>query len=200
MIFLYILLGILALLVLLSLAPIKICVLADEQFSLKIEFLFWKQRLLPQQQSEKSQNETAENKSKKLIGKGGVFSNIGELFNLLKILFSKVLWIVKKIKIHKLKSVVTIATEDAAKTGVEYGAACSLIYPALGFLGSMTDISAAEVEVKADFDSNEMQLFLNCEISLKLLFALIAAVSALWQYIKIRYKNNDVLIQNERKK
>ena len=199
MIFLYIFIGLIALLLLASFIPIRIYFSMEYDLSLKIRFLFLNLRILPSETNQEDSNEETKKGSKKIIGKGGLFDSINELFKLLKILFSKVLWIIKKTKIHKLKGIITVATEDAAKTGLEYGAICSLVYPALGFLGTLTDISPAEVEVKADFDSSDASISLDAECSLKLGFAVVAAFSVFWQYFKIKFANNEDKIQKERK-
>ena len=186
MIALYIIGGIVLLLAVLLASPVKVYFTYDKSVGLNVGFLFWKIKLLPSDSSaaaKKSDDETA--------AKKGAFASASEIVQLGRVLLGKVKWIIKRLRIKKMDCTIVVATEDAATTGIEYGAVCSLVYPVLGFIGSQTDISCANVNVVSDFDSKEFDITANIEISLALFYALWAAVSALVQFVKIKIKTND---------
>ena len=201
MIALYIIGGILLLLVIVALIPVKVFFTTDDGKHLLIRVLCFKWGILPIEEKKPSEKAKAKAEShpKKLIGKNGTFNNIGELLALIKVLLRKVFWIAKKIRINKMEALITIGEADAAETAIQYGKACALVYPAFGMLGSFTDISNAKVEVISDFDSGESDLSFEAEISARVFYVFIAAVSVLWQLVKIKLSamgsNN-----NERKK
>ncbi len=186
MIVLYIILGLLAVIGLLLTVPIRVFGSVKDNVNLSVKFLFWNINILPSKKSKEAEPAKQSENAKKIIGKNGAFSTIKELFSVAKMLFGRVVWILRKVRIDRLEALITVADDDAAKTGIEYGATCSLVYPAVGFLGTFTDISHTNVSVVADFDSAESKIELDGEISLRLVWAVMAAVSALWQYIKIK--------------
>ncbi len=201
MIFLYILLAVAVLIGAVMLIPIRVYVSFDNDIKLSLKILFRRICILPRKEKNVAEKaDRGEAKKQKIIGKGGVFDSLSQLFCIIKMLFGKVVWVLSKIKIHKLDARIVVAKPDAADTGIEYGAVCSLIYPALGFLGSRTDISKANVNVVADFDSGEGSITAETEISLRTFYAVCAAISALWQYIKIKSANNTLVNNTERKK
>ena len=189
MIALYIIGGILLLLAVVAFLPVKVFFTTEDGKRLTVRFLFFKWGILPiekKKSGKKSSDKKPKSEGKRIVGKNGAFKDFGELFAVAKVLFKKVFWIAKKIRIHHLEALVVVAEGDAAETAIQYGKVCAYVYPAFGMLGSFTDISNAKVEVRSDFDSDDSSFYFEAEIGVRLFFAVVAAASVLWQFVKIK--------------
>lgn len=169
--------------------PVKVFFTTEGGKCLTVRFLFFKWGILPIEKKKsvkKSSNKKPKSEGKRIVGKNGAFKDFGELFAIAKVLFKKAFWIARKIRIHHLEALVVVAEGDAAETAIQYGKVCAYVYPAFGMLGSFTDISNAKVEVRSDFDSDDSSFYFEAEIGVRLFFAVVAAASVLWQFVKIK--------------
>ena len=137
MVFLYILLGIIALIILLLSVKVRVDAEYIDDFRVKLRWLFLSFDLYPMKKKEKKPKEekpAAEEPSQEETGpteKKRVKKHL--------ILDELYLW------------AVISHNHDAAQTAIEYGQACQQIFPAMGFICSNLKVKKYDVEVEPDF-------------------------------------------------
>ena len=194
MIFLLIFGGVLILLAAALLLPVNFMLDVGDGIELTVKYAFIKRRFTSGsiKKDEKKTEDDVDRSVKKSIKTKGIQSTVSDAIFIIKKGVKKISWLIGKIVINRLFCRVTVATDDAAQTGVTYGAVCSLVYPVLGTLGVMTDISNCDVAVLADFDLNaESSIKIEGDFSIKLFFILSALISIFFGYIKKKMSNNN---------
>lgn len=79
---------------------------------------------------------------------------------------------------------ITVASDNAANTAVEYGAVCSTVYPAVSAVCSLMKVRINHVNVYSDFERKEPEFYFSASVRLRVIFAL----QALWGIFK-EYQN-----------
>ncbi len=204
MILLYILLGVLALLALILLSSASAEVKVADDFTTTVKFWFLK-LTFPSKKPKKGKNkpkteadvkeEKAKEKKpgfiKKMIDEKGVTSAIGELFAVLKSILTEFGRLTKHIRIKRFKLFVNVATEDPALTAVEYGAVCTVVFPAVRFVEDNTKLNRkkTEVFVNSDFISGQSKIEIDAKVKIRVIFLLCFAIKALIQLVKLKLNN-----------
>lgn len=111
---------------------------------------------------------------------------IFELLSLIKELCVKCSKLLKHVNVKRLEFNLKIASDDAAKTAILYGNACSIVYSIVALLKSACDFDHKKIMVSADFSSEQISLKLLCQIKIKLIYVITFAVSVLYSLIKIK--------------
>lgn len=78
----------------------------------------------------------------------------------------------KKIRVSDLYIDYVVATDDAAKTAIKYGAVCAALYPAIEWLTTYFTVHARQVNVEADFSEEADDIFAYCRVKLRVSTAL----------------------------
>lgn len=164
MLWLYILLGIILLLVLVMLLPVKIYARYNDDFICTLFVGFVKipiypskpkkEKKKPKNSDEKSKKEKKEPKKKKtnLIKEKGI-AWLLELIKKVANLASSVLKdFFGHILIKKLLLSIEIAGSDAADTAVKYGQCCAVVYPAISAITRAVNCPKYGVDIMPDFD------------------------------------------------
>ena len=97
-----------------------------------------------------------ENIFKKLYKLKGLKYTIEIIGDSLKIVFSKLSWLVRRLKIRNFKLALSVVGGDAADTAIKYGAVCAAVYPIFGFIDSKLDFKAKSIDVYADFEGKNI--------------------------------------------
>ena len=124
---------------------------------------------------------------KKLISERGFGGAIKYCFDLLGLFLKNLQWIVKHFKFRKLKLDITVATDNAANTAIEYGGVCSAVYPIIAFLESNADFKSKHINVTADFDSSEPHFSAYVLITAPIIWFLVA----LFEVYKLDYNDKE---------
>ena len=150
------------------------------------------------QAKEKSQDNAPkkENFFKKTYKQKGLLAAIRYFSEIFILLLKKLCWVIKHFKFRKVYLELSVAAPDAADTALNYGRVCSAVYPVLSFLQSNADFKAKNININADFDKTESKLELSFSVTTKLFFWVVAAMSALFEYLKLQHKESE---NNERK-
>ena len=130
----------------------------------------------------------------KLKQKFGFTEAIKILFSFAKLVFTHIKKYLRHIKINKVILNLSVAGSDAAQTAIEYGMVCSAVYPVLSLVSSVADIKYKQINVSADFNSDNSKFDFKLNLELSLLFLLIIAFKAFEDY-----KNFTEEYFNERK-
>lgn len=126
------------------------------------------------------------NAFQKLKEQKGLNGAIKYLCELLQIIIKKTVWLLKKIKFTKLCLDIIVATDNAAKTGIEYGVICTAVYPLLSFLSSAANIKYKKVNINADFDKTSTEIDFSFCASSSLLIIALAVIYAFKEYKNIQ--------------
>ncbi len=144
----------------------------------------------------KEQSGKEDNFFKKTYKQKGFFGAVKYFSKLLMMLLKKLWFVVKRLKFTRFKLDITVATHDAANTAIEYGGICSAIYPTLAFLYTNAKFKSKEVNISADFDKTESEVSASISVTTRLIFFLIVALSALFEFLKLQRKERE---KHERK-
>lgn len=127
-----------------------------------------KQDKQPEEKKEKKENFfTSTAKSE---GVGAIIEILSKIIEIVKDFSSSTL---KHLKVKKLKLDVISAGEDAADAALNFGYACSVIYPALGALsGLIRFLKIPDVNITVDYDKKETSSSLMIQFKMRLFFLL----------------------------
>lgn len=121
--------------------------------------------------SKKPQKEKKENffiSTVKSQGLSAVIEILEKILQILKDFSSSTL---KHFKIKKLNLNVTMTGEDAADAALNFGYACSVLYPALGALsGLIRFLNIPNVNITVDYDKKETSASLMLQFKMRLIF------------------------------
>lgn len=204
-VFLIVLAVVLLLLVSVCFLPVTLSIAFRNGFFLKIRFsgikLF---EIEPEKDEEKNPKKNvvsdkgAENATvtagkeifAKLKKKYGLLGAIKKLLGFCGAVIAHIKKLLRHIKINKVRLNLTVATDNAAITAIEYGAVCSVVYPLLSFLDSCADVAFKQINVSSDFDSKESQLEFSLNVRLRVFYLLLAALGAFTEYKKFVEEEN----------
>lgn len=210
MIFLLILGIISALILLLLFLPVKVFIGFKEAFEVKIKLFGIKVfEIEPESQektdealdkmSDKNAKKDTEKKAKKIFSglkeRLGFTGAVKEVFKLLFDCLTHIKFLLRHIKINKIKLNISVASDDAAKTAIEYGSVCSAVYPVLALLDTVPNIGFKEINIRSDFEGSECDFSFSLQIGIQIFYVLISAFKIYKEYRKFVIRNED----NERK-
>ncbi len=162
MIFLYIFLGLLLLIFLLSLIPVGVDARYRTKLYCRVKIGFLKILVIPnkklkkkktkkQKEERKLQQKEKEFSLKKLFSQNGVSGIINILKKMASVAAGALKDVFSHIIIRELVVDITVAGDDAADTAMNYGYACSAVYPAVSILTGVTKCRGFKVMVSPDF-------------------------------------------------
>ncbi|MEE1282816.1 MAG: DUF2953 domain-containing protein [Acutalibacteraceae bacterium] len=190
---LVIILSILAVIVLLMFFSVNLYIdYKENKTTIWIRYLFFKIPIYPRkkkkakkQKSDKKTEKKAKkpSKDKSKEKKDGFFSStlksqglsavIEILEKIIKILKDFSSSTLKHLKIKNLKLDVISAGEDAADAAINFGYACSVVYPILGVLSALINfLNVPDVNITVDYDKKETLASLFLQFKIKLFFLL----------------------------
>ena len=209
MISVYIIVGILLLLLLLLLIPISADMGYRDKFEISVRYggikVFDstrpKKQKPPAPKKEVKAPETIRKPLKKesfidkIFRERGKIEGIKFCFSLIKAAFSRIIWLIKKIKFKRLILNISVASSEAANTAITYGALCGTVYPIINLIDQNSCIGVKKVNIYTNFDklSPEIETLISAES--RLIYAVISAISLLFAYLRLK-KESD---KNERK-
>jgi len=188
---------ILLLFAILLVCPVTIRAAFETQLSAKVRYLFISYTIVPQKEKDskkakkKAEGQKAEkkedNKSKikgilKQKGLGGFLSLVKEFTGIATESAKRLL---KHLVISNISTEIIVATEDAAQTALNYGYVCAVIYPTFSVIIGNCKCKKYNIRVVPDFDKSESEVAFSVKASVKLFFIISAALSALFNFLKI---------------
>lgn len=182
MLWLYILLGILLVLFLLLLMPVKLKATYNEDFRCVLKIGFVKFSLYPPKPKKKKkkklkkadeEQKSEETKKESFIKEKG----ISWLFDLIKKIADLAVGALKDffrhIIVKKLLLSISIAGSDAADTAVKYGYCCSAVYPAFGIIVGAVKCKKYGVDISPNFEEKaKSAVNMELEARIKILWLL----------------------------
>lgn len=195
-----IILGILLLFLALLFFPLKLFVSFDEDLNAKITYFGFKinTEKTPNKSSvEKKQQPKRDNLFKRLYKENSFKEFIDILVTLIKTVFDQLKFIIKHLKVYDLDLRIFVATDDAAKTAIEYGVVSTAVYNALQLVSNITNLKLKKVDLFSDFESKKSKLKFSVKIKISPIFLIISAIVILKYFTKLSNEKGSVI--NERK-
>ena len=140
-------------------------------------------------EAEKADSGEKQNLFTALKAKLGFTGAVKEILYTVKSALVKIKKQLKKITVKRLTVDISIASDNAAKTAVEYGAVCAAVYPLLSFLESTADIGIKQINVSSDFNSQKPHFSFSAVVRLRIIYLIIAAFAAFCEYNKFKTRN-----------
>ncbi len=197
---LYILLGVLAFLALALILPVTVWLELEQSLSLSVRLLGFtvynyekrpKKRKKSAKKAQKSvqktpQKEENPNFFKKMYKEKGLGATVNFVTSIVRGALKGAAFFVRKLKFRNFVLELTVASDDAAKTAVEYGAVNAGCYTALGALSSVSDFKIKKVDISADFNSITPRLYLAFDVKTNAFIAITAALKGCFKYRKLK--------------
>ncbi len=143
----------------------------------------------PETENKKADSGEKQNLFTALKAKLGFTGAVKEILYTAKSALVKIKKQLKKITVKRLTVDISIASDNAAKTAVEYGAVCAAVYPLLSFLESTADIGIKQINVSSDFNSQKPHFSFSAVVRLRIIYLIIAAFAAFCEYNKFKTRN-----------
>lgn len=211
MIALYIILGILLLLFLISLIRVQVFAQYAETLTLSVKVLFFKIQLLPAKEEKekkpkkekpkkkkpeqkKPEEDKKEKKKKpsflsKLKDKKGITGLLSLFTSIAKIAMGMLKNIFSHIVIKKLDVGIALSGEESADVAVNYGRVCSVLYPAVNVITAATVCENYNVVVEPVFNPDQpTEVYADVHAYLRIIFVLAAAIKAAVKILIVRIK------------
>lgn len=182
MLWLYILLGILLVIFLLLLMPVKLKASYNEDFRCSLKIGFIRIQLYPQKPKKKKKKKKQKKADEEQKGEKKKESHVKQkgiswLFDLIKKIADLAVGALKDffrhIIVKKLMLSVSIAGDDAADTAVKYGYCCSAVYPAFGIIVGAVKCKSYGVDISPNFEEKaKSAVNMELEAKIKILWLL----------------------------
>ena len=206
-IFFIVLGAIIVVLITLLILPVKLKVDYDKELTFTLKYLGF--TLLDSEEEDKETKKvlkkvqstalpTDKESIKSTYKQKGVTGTIKYYGDVLLLILKRLRWIIRFIKIRKFVFDLSIASDNAADTAIEYGEVCCVIYPIISFIQTNTNFKfkTDNINISPDFDSTDSKLKASVLVKAKLIICLIAIAGLLWDYTKKQRKESE---KNERK-
>ena len=193
---LYILGALVLIIGLLSCLPLRVNLEFFEDFYYDIKILGFK--VYPpkekEEKSEKPQNTAQKNTEKslfqKLQEKRGFKGAVKELFSFFGSVLNPLKRFLKFIKFKNIKVSLSVAGEDAAKTAIDYGIVCSIVYPVLSLFDSILNVKYKSIDIRSDFEGKKSSFNFELSIKISLIFILIFGYKIFKEYKNFCVRND----------
>lgn len=206
-IFFIVLGAIIVVLITLLILPVKLRVDYDKELTFTIKYLGF--TLLDSEEEDKESKKvlkkvqstalpTDKESIKSTYKQKGITGTIKYYGDVLLLILKRLRWIIRFVKIRKFVFDLSIASDNAADTAIEYGEVCCVIYPIISFIQTNTNFKfkTDNINISPDFDSTDSKLKASVLVKAKLIICLIAIAGLLWDYTKKQRKESE---KNERK-
>ncbi len=201
MIALVIVLFVLALILLVLLAPFTAEIIYDDEFAFKFKCFMIKIYDSKSSKKVKKANETSKKEDqnttkddgflKTTYKQKGFTGTVVYLSEIVKLVLLKIKWLLPHIKFHKCVLNLTVATSNAAETAINYGRVCSAVYPVFAFIQSNTKLKTKQFNISADFDKTKPDFNASIQLKARGLWLVIAALSIFGQFLKLQRKERE---------
>lgn len=142
----------------------------------------------PPNKEQPSQKKSKFDELKEKYGFTGAVKYGAKLINLT---LKRIAWFIKRLHFRKFTLLITVASDNAAKTGIEYGIVCTAVYPIITYLETNADFKAKKIDINADFDVTNPDIKFSVSIKTGIIMAVFTIVSALRQYKHLVKESED---------
>lgn len=129
--------------------------------------------------------EALKKKADEIKEKSGTLQTVKYFFGIAGEIIKKTAALIRKFKVRNFELGISVATEDAAKTAIEYGAVCTAVYPVLSLLNENANVKLDKVDISADFNKTAYDVFLKFNVKTLPVYLIAFAVKVYKEYKKI---------------
>ena len=195
MFLLYILGALVLIIILLLFLPLRVNLKFLDDFYFDIKILGFKVYPLKEKKSDKPQKPKHEETLKKslfekLKEKRGFKGAIKELFWLFSAVLNPLKRFLRFIKFRKIKVSLSVAGADAAKTAIDYGIVCSIVYPVLSLFDSILNVKYKNIDIRSDFEGKESNFDFSLSIKISIIYILIFGYKIFKEYKNFCVRND----------
>lgn len=187
--------GVLLLLFLLLITPVRADISFSEEFSLDVKYLFITLHLLPAKEKEakeeapKEKGEKPSGKIKAILKKQGFSGFLQALYEAVTLAVSTSKKLLSRLKLKRFDLYMCLGGgDDAAQSAMLYGKVSGAVYSACGVLFGLFSCKKKAVTVDLDYNQKENLVNFSGRISILPLFVLKEALTALIRAIPILKK------------
>ena len=139
-------------------------------------------------EDENNQDKKSEQKKNKLNLKKYIktYDDVIELLHSIKNILVRFKELIKKAVIKNTEMELVVVGNDAAATAIAYGTVCSLVYPIINLLSGCCTFKPEKINVSACFTEKEMKFSLNTDFSIRVVYLLKFAFSALSEFLRLK--------------
>lgn len=195
---LIVLLCIILFFLILLLCPVTVHAKFETELTVKIKYLFFQYKILPQAPEIEKPKEKAEEKTEKKEKTDSTKSKIQDIIrqkglsgflNLIKEFASIATGTLKRLFSHMvinhISADIAVADEDAAQAAILYGYVCSVVYTSFGLLVNNMKCRKYHINIVPDFQSKESRIRFEFKAHIQLLFLVSSGLSAMTRSLKI---------------
>ena len=123
---------------------------------------------------------------KKSLLHDGAGETVRETAESVMIILREVFSAVGHVRVNRLEIKSVSAGEDAGQAALRYGISCSVLYPLVGYVmsGGKVNRKKTTVDISCDFEAEKPQLDLDITLSLRVFYAVKAAVGIILENMK----------------
>lgn len=114
--------------------------------------------------------------------KYGFIGAVKTVFAFLNDVLAHIKKILPTVKLKKVILNLTVATDNAADTAIEYGIVCACVYPVLAILNSCAKIGLKNVNIKSDFEGKNSDFDFSVLVGFRLFYFILAAIRVYCEY------------------
>ena len=180
---------IIALLFIINFSSVKIIFSYNENFTLTVKFMSFVVYKFNSNNSDKTSNRSKSDfkeKIRKVTNTSKTYDDLMAIIEILKALVNKFKKVLKHVSLKNFQFVIKVVGNDAADTAIKYGTVCAALYPVSNLLDNCLNFKPSNISVFSDFSGDKTDYFLKGQVSVKLIYLLIFAVSSFIDLIKIR--------------
>ncbi len=191
MLALYMVSGIVIIVTILLMCPVCLTWKYEEELCVTAKYLFFKMPLLPTQQKQGTKESNKQKKGflKNYYEKHGFSKTVSGIFEILKAVVSRFVWLFKRFKFKDVYFDITVASENAAYTALEYGAVCAAVYPAMSLISTVASADIKRLNITANFNSDDWLFSTSGALKCKLIWLLTALISLVIALVKSEFIN-----------
>ncbi len=135
------------------------------------------------------EKESAAPKEKKepfFKGKIKSYDDVLECLHSIKTLLIRFKRLIKRVVVKDTVVDLVVVGNDSADTAIKYGAVCSAVYPIVTLLSDCLTFKPEKINVSAGFTEKEMTFSMKSLLSVRIIYLLIFAVSAVKEFINLK--------------
>ena len=182
-IFLCVVAGIFAFLLLTISIPVRVTIGYDRQFHLSVRYLFISHTFFPTDPNKKKKEKPKKEKKPKeekpeeekpkekklnpvveMVKANGYDGIVSVIENLGRVLKKYAVNLMKSIVFEEIDVNIAVGTGDAASTAIKYGQTCQQVFPVMGYICSNYLVKKYDVNVEPDFLANKTQGEFFCDM------------------------------------
>lgn len=186
---------IIAILLLIAVTRISVHIAYEQSFKISVSVLGItiysnskpkRAKVTEKSQAEEKPQQKKENIVKKIYKTKGLKYTVDLVGDAVKTVFSKLSWLLQRLKIRNFKLSLSVVGGDAADTAIKYGAVCAAVYPILSFIDAKLDFKPKSIDVYADFEGKDIKFSIFTDIKAEVFVLVALAINCLKEYLNIK--------------